>query len=79
MMWTDDPVRDAASYDDYCESWVSRRPVCAKCGNHIQDEYGYEIDGDLLCEDCKDDWLMECRVDIDQMIAKEEEAHEYFD
>lgn len=78
MMWTDDPVRDAASYDASCDRWVSRRPVCAKCGEHIQDEYGYEIDG-LYCENCKDEWLLELRVDIEDRIAKEEEAHEYFD
>lgn len=27
-------------------------PICDKCGEHIQSEYRYRIDGDLLCEDC---------------------------
>lgn len=32
-----------------------RYPHCDKCGNAIYDEHYYEINGDLLCEDCMND------------------------
>ena len=46
------------------ERWLKSRPVCAWCGEPIQDEYCYEINGDLVCgrciEDCRtyvpEDW-----------------------
>ena len=48
-------------YDNY-EAWkmhdaeenesLDRLPVCDYCGEPIQDEYLYEIDGELYCEDC---------------------------
>lgn len=62
MMWTDDPVADAAAYDAECERWLKMRPVCCKCEEHIQGEYAYEIDGELYCESCAEDWLNDQRV-----------------
>lgn len=32
-------------YEDHC-------PQCEFCGEYIQDEYLYDIDGDLYCEEC---------------------------
>lgn len=34
------------------ESWLSKRPICECCGEPIQDDYLYEINGDILCEEC---------------------------
>lgn len=41
MMWTDDPVRDAARYDAELERWEARFPVCQICGEHIVDGEEY--------------------------------------
>ena len=37
------------------ERWLERRPVCVCCGEHIQDDECYKVDGDLICKDCMDD------------------------
>lgn len=34
---------------------LSKRPVCECCGNHIQDDYTWNIDGELLCDECAAD------------------------
>lgn len=37
-------------------------PICAWCGEPIQSEYYYETDnGELVCEDCWDDYCFEHR------------------
>lgn len=36
-----------------------KRPVCADCGNHIQDEEAYYINGEWVCMDCMDSYLRE--------------------
>lgn len=47
------------------EKWLRKRPICPRCKEHIQDEYGYNIDGDeLLCGDCAMEWLKEQQVEI---------------
>ena len=69
MMWTDDPVRDAADYAEELERELERRPVCVKCKEHIQDEDAYEIDGEYYCDDCAHDWLWDRRVSIDNLLA----------
>lgn len=31
---------------------LDRMPLCECCNQPIQDEYCYEINGEVLCEDC---------------------------
>lgn len=33
---------------------LEKLPVCACCGEHIQSEHCYEIEGDLFCMECLD-------------------------
>lgn len=52
MMWTDDPIRD---FEDKCradEKWLASLPVCAECGEPIQQEVAYCIDGKWFCDEC---------------------------
>ena len=53
-MWyrTDDPIRDAAAYDIERQRELDRLPTCDICGEPIQDEFLYDINGVLHCEDC---------------------------
>ncbi len=51
---------DLARKEAEDERWLRSRPVCAWCGEPIQDEYCYEIDGDLICERCIED----CRTSV---------------
>ena len=40
------------------EAWLAKRPVCADCGEHIQDEEAYYINGEWICEDCMSAYLV---------------------
>lgn len=35
-------------------------PICHACGEHIQGDYRYRIDGVVYCEDCMRDIFEEC-------------------
>lgn len=39
-------------YQDAMDKRLARRPVCSICGEHIQDEIAYNINGGLVCRDC---------------------------
>jgi hypothetical protein len=43
-----------ASHDREQEALLDKLPQCeeTKCGKTIQDDFYYEIDGEILCEDC---------------------------
>lgn len=45
---------------------LSRLPKCACCGEPIQSEYAYEVDG-LYCEDCFEEWKDSIRVSVDDL------------
>lgn len=51
---TDDPERDFNRWDLEKERQLARLPVCEgkKCGKRIQDDYYFEIEGEILCEEC---------------------------
>lgn len=58
-MWTDDPVRDFHRHEAEQEERRSRRRVgrCLHCRETVYDyEDYYDIEGDLLHEDCLMDW-----------------------
>ncbi len=40
------------SQDIKKERWRARLPQCEYCGEHIQDEFYFEINGEYLCEKC---------------------------
>ncbi len=54
-MVTNNPVADFARHDAEQENWLARRPICAFCKEHIQDDGAYETDEGLCCEDCLED------------------------
>ena len=41
-----------AAHEAEQEAWLSERLVCEYCGRPIQEDYFYEINGDILCEKC---------------------------
>ena len=45
--------------------WLKRQPKCTVCDEHIQDEHAYNINGDLICEQCMTDNF---RVSTDDFI-----------
>lgn len=52
MYRTDDPARDFLRYDRECERQRDKLPRCSICNEPIEDEYCFEIRGDLICEGC---------------------------
>lgn len=52
---TDDPIRDAERWLDDEAKKERLRPVCHGCWNAIWGEKAYEIDGELYCQNCRDD------------------------
>jgi formylmethanofuran dehydrogenase subunit E len=52
MYYTDDPVADFLRYDAEREEKLEKLPRCSECDEPIQDEFCYEINGELICEEC---------------------------
>lgn len=50
----DDPVVDFIRHDRDQERLLEQLPVCEghKCGQRIQDDLYFDIDGEILCEKC---------------------------
>ncbi len=58
---SDDPLADFMAREAEQESWLSERPECADCGEHIQDEQAYYINGEWMCQGCMSTYLVEVR------------------
>lgn len=56
-------MTDDAEYESRC-------PVCCECGNHITDEFYFEIDGNFYCEDCL---RSNHRKDVEGYVREQEE------
>lgn len=52
MILTDDPIKDAMRYDWEQEEKINKLPICEECGEHIQDEGYYEINGCCYHKQC---------------------------
>ncbi len=50
--YSDDPVADFLRHDADEAKELSRLPVCVECDEPIQDEYCFEINGELVCIRC---------------------------
>ena len=59
-----DPITDFSNYDAAAEKALAMRPKCMLCGDHIQDDTAYIIQGALVCEDC----IRGFRVNIEEII-----------
>lgn len=66
MIFTDDPLSDFDRYDRQQEEWLNGLPVCDCCGEPIQDDFCYEINGEYICKDCLD---MHFRKAVDDIIS----------
>ena len=43
----------------------ARCPVCDHCGEPITGEYYYDVDGELMCEECFDEWCEDFKKNVD--------------
>ena len=47
-----DPLDDFARREHEQEEWLKSRPICSKCGRHIQDERLMFVEGGCYHIDC---------------------------
>lgn len=52
MYLSDNPIADFDRYDAACQREEERLPVCEICGEPIQDDYLYDLEGTIICEEC---------------------------
>lgn len=52
MSYCCDPLDDFNRRDAEEAEWIDSLPHCEECGEPIQDDYYYNLDGEILCEDC---------------------------
>ena len=52
---SDDPAADFARHDREQELQLAERPKCDICGEPIQDDHYYQINGDNVCPRCLND------------------------
>lgn len=70
MYYTDNPVADEINRTEAFEAWLATCPICECCGEPIQDEDAYKIEGVLIHEDCVLDYLHEhCRVTVSEVFG----------
>lgn len=55
MYRTDDPNADFNRWDNDQQKQLDRLPKCAECGEPIQEEECYEIEGEIICPQCLKD------------------------
>lgn len=65
MQITDNPLADFASWDAEQTEQLERLPVCADCGEPVQDDHYYLINDEVICPDCLESGY---RKDIDEYI-----------
>lgn len=53
MTLTDDPIADAARYEEEQEQRLARLPVCDCCGEPIQQEKAVYYCDNWYCEECE--------------------------
>jgi formylmethanofuran dehydrogenase subunit E len=49
-MWVDHEAQQQRELEEYIE----RLPICSECGERMVCDWCYEINGELICEDCMD-------------------------
>lgn len=64
MPRTDNPLADFESHDAECSRWLASRPECSICGEPIQEDTCFEINDEVICEDCLNDNYRKAVEDI---------------
>lgn len=65
MQITDNPLADFASWAAEQTAQLERLPVCADCGEPVQNDHYYLINDEVICPDCLESGY---RKDIDEYI-----------
>ena len=52
MFYSDNPIADFERYDAEQQRQLEKLPKCVGCGEPIQDDDLFDVNGDLFCEEC---------------------------
>lgn len=55
VWYSDDPLKDFNNHDEEQNRWLATLPICADCGEPIQEEYCYEYNDEYICPRCNED------------------------
>lgn len=59
MIYTDDPYDDFRRHDAERSRRLASLPECVECGEPIQDDEAYYINGEWVCEACVETYRRE--------------------
>lgn len=63
MFYSDDPIRDAERHQAWLDARQEVIGKCEHCGDNIYaDEDYYDIEGEIIHEDCLREWAEKYRV-----------------
>lgn len=65
MFLTDDPLMDFEHHDWEQAKQLAKLPECDYCNDPIQDDFYYEINGEIICEHCLDHFF---RKDVEDYV-----------
>lgn len=54
MLYSDDPLMDFEHHDREQAKRLAKLPKCDYCEDPVQDDFYYEINGEVICECCLD-------------------------
>lgn len=73
-MVTGDAWADANALYDREAEYEERLPTCDCCGEHIVEDHLYDFDGELVCEECLHDYIVDnFRKSADEYIDEFED------
>lgn len=55
-LYSDNPIQDFLNYDEKQCAELDKLPKCSECGEAIQGEYCFEINDELICEACLNEY-----------------------
>lgn len=64
MCYVPDNLDRWEKHDAEQESALELLPLCSICDEHIQDEYCYQINGDVICEHCMVEYFRKDTMDL---------------
>lgn len=64
MYRTDDPDRDFDAWEAEQAREMERLPRCSECGERILDDFCYQINDEIICEECMQDNYRKATSDL---------------
>lgn len=60
--------QDLARHEREEQQYLESLPVCDICGEPIQSDWTWVINGENYCEDCMEEFMHDCRVETERLV-----------